>query len=78
MQLEHKLDRNGWQYPFVKSFMEGEQYIYIIYILHICFSMYVLWIDSTFWNKCNISMHINSSQKKEEEKKKEGNIFRKW
>ena len=34
----------------------------------------VLWLNLTLWNKCNMSMHINSNRKKEKKKKKEGNI----
>ena len=73
----HKPDRNGWQYSFAKNFVEGEQYIFIVYILYVCFGIpkKTLPVSQLYSLKQrqNLDPH-NSNQKKEKEKKIKENI----
>ena len=39
LQFKQKPDRNGGQYLFAKKYIEEERYIYIIYILYVCFGI---------------------------------------
>ena len=68
----NKPDRNGWQYSFAKNFVEREQYIFIVYMLHVCFGIPKKTLPVSQLNSLkqrqNLDPH-HSNQKKEKEKK---------
>ena len=80
--FEHKPGVSERQYSFVKNFIAEERYICIIqYILYACFgystknSAWVLRIDLTLWNTCNISMHTILIKRKKGKKRKKNIQF---